>query len=119
MTLFDKIVNWNEERGLLDKGFNHFNEFNILNEEVDEFKESTTDDQRVDALCDIIVVAVGSLRKLGYEPDVALEETVKEISSRVGSINWATGKWEKDLSTQAKAKWYKADYSKAKLNFDS
>ena len=35
----------------------------------------------------------------------------KEINSRVGGM--VNGKFEKDLSPEAQANWYKADYSKA------
>ena len=51
----------------------------------------------------------------GYNFEIAMLETIKEISSRTGSYNEATKKWEKDLSDEAKAKWYKADYEKARI----
>lgn len=51
----------------------------------------------------------------GYNFELAMLETIKEISSRTGSYNEATKKWEKDLSDEAQAKWYKADYEKARL----
>lgn len=51
----------------------------------------------------------------GYNFELAMLETIKEISSRTGYYNEATKKWEKDLSDEAKAKWYKADYEKARI----
>lgn len=51
----------------------------------------------------------------GFNFELAMLETIKEISSRTGSYNEATKKWEKDLSDEAKAKWYKADYEKARI----
>lgn len=51
----------------------------------------------------------------GYNFELAMLETIKEISSRTGSYNEATKKWEKDLSDEAQAKWYKADYEKARI----
>lgn len=51
----------------------------------------------------------------GFNFEIAMLETIKEISSRTGSYNEATKKWEKDLSDEAKAKWYKADYEKARI----
>ena len=51
----------------------------------------------------------------GYNFEIAMLETIKEISSRTGSYNEATKKWEKDLSDEAKAKWYKADYENARI----
>lgn len=63
----------------------------------------------VDAYCDVIVFAIGAILKLGYDPTKALAEAAKEINSREGSM--VDGKFEKDLSRAAKAKWYIADYS--------
>ena len=51
----------------------------------------------------------------GYNFEIAMLETIKEISSRTGSYNEATKKWEKDMSDEAQAKWYKADYEKARI----
>ena len=72
-----------------------------------------TKEMMVDAYCDVIVFAVGAIMKLGYDPEKALAETAKEINSRKGSM--MDGKFEKDLSPEAQAEWYKADYSKAEL----
>ena len=41
-------------------------------------------------------------------------ETIKEISSRIGAYDENAKKWIKDESDEAKAKWYKADYEKAR-----
>ena len=51
----------------------------------------------------------------GYNFEIAMNETIKQISSRTGSYNEATKKWEKDMSNEAQAKWYQADYEKARL----
>ncbi|MDY5466957.1 MAG: hypothetical protein SPF98_05120 [Campylobacter sp.] len=53
--------------------------------------------------------------KYGFNFEIAMLETIKEISSRTGSYNEATKKWEKYTSDEAQAKWYKADYEKARL----
>ena len=140
MTRQKKIYQWNMGRGLIEKGFNETTEFNLLKEELFEFvgvevkinwftkilykllntqrkfvANHGTHDQ-VDALCDIIVVATGSIYKLGYDADKALDETIKEINSRIGSINPKTGKFEKDTSIMAKGLWYKAKYNRCKLD---
>ena len=114
MTKFKKIHAWNFGRGLLEKGFNKETEYKLLKEELDEFEEAKNDELTIDALCDIIVVATGAIYKLGYDVDIAMEETLKEINSRIGAINPATGKWEKRTDIVAKRRWYKAKYSKAK-----
>ena len=51
----------------------------------------------------------------GFNFEIAMLETIKEISSRTGTYNEATKKWEKDMSDEARAKWYKADYEKARI----
>jgi len=50
--------------------------------------------------------------KLGYHPGMVLEEISKEINSRVGEM--VEGKFTKDTSEEAKANWYKADFTKCK-----
>lgn len=51
----------------------------------------------------------------GFNFEIAMLETIKEISSRTGSYNEATKKWEKDMSDEAKAKWYSANYELARI----
>ena len=51
----------------------------------------------------------------GYNFEIAMLETIKEISSRTGAYDNASKKWVKDTSNEAKAKWYKADYNKARI----
>jgi len=72
-----------------------------------------TGDQIVDACSDMKVFATGTTKKAGYDPDIAMDETLKEIESRVGTI--IDGKFVKDKSDEAKLKWYKANYDIAKV----
>lgn len=51
----------------------------------------------------------------GFNFEIAMLETIKEISSRTGSYDEVSKKWVKDESDEAKAKWYKADYEKARI----
>ena len=51
----------------------------------------------------------------GFNFQIAMDETIKEISSRTGSYDKASKKWVKDESDEAKAKWYQADYEKARI----
>lgn len=120
MTAFDKIIEWNLNRNNID--FDDISEQDMLSEELEEFCDAETSTQMVDALCDIIVVATGAIWKLGYNPNIAMEETLKEISSRqqdpVQKKQWeengADGKWKKWVY-QLSNTLYKADYSKAEL----
>lgn len=69
----------------------------------------------VDAYCDTVVFAVGAIMKLGFEPEAALLEASKVINSRVGSM--INGKFEKDLSPEAQANWYTANYSQHAVKY--
>lgn len=51
----------------------------------------------------------------GFNFELAMLETIKEISSRTGSYDKASKKWIKDESDKAKAKWYKANYELARI----
>ena len=51
----------------------------------------------------------------GFNFEIAMLETIKEISSRTGTYDKASKKWVKDESDEARAKWYKADYNKARI----
>ena len=51
----------------------------------------------------------------GFNFGLAMLETIKEISSRTGAYDEKAKKWVKDESNEAKAKWYKADYNKARI----
>lgn len=51
----------------------------------------------------------------GFNFEIAMLETIKEISSRTGSYDEVSKKWVKDESDEAKAKWYQADYELARI----
>ena len=110
-TALDGVVAWNVERNL--NTFDLTAETAMLLEELQEFLLAKTVDDRVDAAADIIVLAAGIIHKLGYSPEASLTETVKEISSRKGSIDPTTGKWQKDRN-QDPATLYKANYNLTK-----
>jgi hypothetical protein len=110
LSALDEIVKFNKERNLLV--FNKDTELVLLVEELGEFDYACgTQDKNamVDALCDIVVVAIGGLFKLGYDPAAALLETTKEIRSRQGVLNTTTGKWEK-YKDQDPSTLYSANY---------
>jgi predicted HAD superfamily Cof-like phosphohydrolase len=81
-------------------------------------QQSMEDDEheKVDGYADVIVFAVGALMKLGYDPELVMEECYKEISSREGEI--VNGKFEKFTDKESVAKWHKADYSECKLDLE-
>ena len=53
--------------------------------------------------------------KLGFDFQKAMDETIKEISSRTGAYDEKAKKWVKDESDEAKAKWYQANYELARI----
>ena len=114
------VVKLNEERYGLT--FNPEKAIEKLEEELQEFKDAVKNNdihEMIDALTDLRVIAIGEIRKAGYDPKCTLKETVKEISSRrqdpEQAKRWANGekedgeKWLKDKS-QDKSELYKADY---------
>ena len=53
--------------------------------------------------------------KLGFDFQIAMDETIKEISSRTGAYDENAKKWVKDTSEAAKSKWYQANYELARI----
>lgn len=64
---------------------------------------------------DILLVCAKLCENYGFNFEIAMLETIKEISSRTGSYDEKAKKWVKDESDEAKAKWYQADYEKARI----
>lgn len=114
MSYFNKINDWADVRGLLNTDWDKSTHASFLAEELSEFLRSKDASGEIDALCDIIVFATNAIRIRGYDPNVAMDETLKEINSRTGALNPNTGKWEKFKTPEAMALWYSADYDKAK-----
>lgn len=66
-------------------------------------------------LLDILTDCAKLCEHYGYNFEIAMLETIKEISSRTGSYDEKAKKWVKDHSDEAKAKWYKANYELARI----
>ena len=64
---------------------------------------------------DVLICCASLCEKYGFNFEIAMLETIKEISSRTGSYDEKAKKWVKDESDEAKAKWYQADYEKARI----
>jgi hypothetical protein len=116
--LFDRVVEWNHARGLLNRGFDQEREFSFIAEEMLEStgaydsesgraraKEIAADimtnvqgevskELIMDSFADIIVYAIGAIAKLGYNPSQVMEEVYLEINSRTGTL--VDGKFVKD-----------------------
>ena len=131
MNFVDEIKRFNKDRGLLNKPFMLINETRMQLEEVLEpydvkvglLVEDIIEEidctnvasihEVIDSMADQVVVAIGTMLKYGYDPELVMLEVTKEINSRVGSID-DNGKFQKDKSPEAKANWYQADYTKCK-----
>ena len=74
--------------------------------------DSLTEHKVLDALSDLIMHSSIAIHHQGYSPRIVVNETIKEIETREGRI--IEGKFIKDKSKEAKAKWYLADFSLAK-----
>ena len=120
-----EIMKLNQER--YGTTFNCPKAVEKLTEELEEFDEGfekADTHEMVDALADLIVIATGELVKLGFNPELCLKQTVKEISSREQSPEqasaWAAGdkilgeKWLKNPN-QDESTLHQADYSTCKL----
>lgn len=144
MNIFEELKNFREDRGLhlnsfhletyLRKDLEEMLELigypenyckaqaknialNLL-EDRDNYTDQTTltnnynSYNRVDALGDRIVYAIEAIEQQAYNAEIVMDEVSKEINSRDGEI--VNGKFEKYRTPEAVAKWYKADFFKAK-----
>ena len=66
-------------------------------------------------LCYVLGVCASLCHQYGFDFQIAMDETIKEISSRTGTYDENAKKWVKDESDEAKAKWYQADYELARI----
>jgi hypothetical protein len=94
MTIFDRIVKFNKDRHLLTDP-NWQKEFSFIAEEMSEGLRANTTEDRIDAMADIIVFAVGTIKKAGYDPNNIMEEVLKHIESDTGYFDEEQSKWIK------------------------
>ncbi len=91
------------------------NPFNMLVLDFSQIVDNFHEVEQCYILLSIARYAKTGVKLLGYDFLIAMDETLKEIHSRKGAWNEATGKWEKFKTEEAMALWYKANYSKAKV----
>lgn len=133
-TFIDDLSIWRNERGI--KGYSHETHVRCIAEELFELMHYDNEECKtnvaefmklfykpvvldmntvIDASCDMTVFNTNFTEQANYSARIAMDETIKEISSRTGATNPETGKWEKFKTPEAMAKWYTADYAKAYL----
>jgi len=78
--VYDKVINWNSLRYARD--YNHELSVDLLKEELQEYFDADTDVDRLDALCDVVYVALGVIWKL----DVANEAIVNSESKAHNAV---------------------------------
>ena len=111
--LFKRLKVWREERGLHEKEYSRTTHASFIAEELTELLSAQTPEEEIDAYCDEIVFCINAIENAGYNAEIALQETLKEIESRKGEI--VNGKFCKYKDEEHMALWHKADYSIAKL----
>ena len=114
-TNFERIKEWSDERLITQQVPDRNGFLAMIIEELGEFLEAKTTEERIDAIADIIVFAYGEIAKYGYDGDKTMDEVIKEISSRTGAYDPGTKKWQKDKSPEARAQWYTANFTDCKL----
>lgn len=63
----------------------------------------------------VLGVCASLCYQYGFDFQKAMDETIKEISSRTGTYDENAKKWVKDESDEAKVKWYQANYELARI----
>lgn len=66
-------------------------------------------------LNDVLTDCAKLCEHYGFNFEIAMLETIKEISSRTGAYDENAKKWIKDSSDEARAKWYSANYELARI----
>ena len=89
----------------------------ILKQMVEKCARFSYFDSWDDARCFNIILADCAYlcEYYGFDFQIAMLETIKEISSRTGTYDEVSKKWVKDESDEAKAKWYQANYELARI----
>lgn len=79
--LLERTIKWNTDRGNTPDTLDWNLEQSMLQEELDELNDATTEVDKLDALLDIIFVATGSLSKLGLSAEQIVDATEIVVSA--------------------------------------
>ena len=135
MNIFSRINSWSDSRGISCQApsendwefvrqdlydlHEHFSNSGVsgyvLNviEELTEYahaKASNDENGVIDAIADNIIFANTELLKEKYEPQLVANEVLMVVESRTGSWCDTQGKFIKDKSPDAQARWYEPNY---------
>jgi len=137
LNIFTRLKNWSDSRGIsqqpvsqndwefvlrtLDTQHKMFLESGVkgyvLNalEELVEYAEAMSigdENGAGDAIGDGAVFGATEMVKMGYDIERTYDEVLKVVESRTGRWDNSIGKFQKDQSPEAKARWYAPDYVK-------
>jgi len=119
----DSLKHWRAQRSLtkpqvvINENTGNPAIVDMLLEEVEELRLAllaNNEHEIIDACDDIVVLSSNHVAQSGYDIDLTMKETLKEISSRKGAINPTTGKWTKDPN-QDPSTLYKANYTTCRV----
>jgi len=80
--IYDRVVKWNAIR--YDRVYNHDLSINLLKEELQEYLDAETEVDQLDAMCDVIYVALGVLWKVDVD-----DETLMSAEEEAYNNVWA------------------------------
>ncbi len=137
MQIFKRLKDWSDSRGIsaqkvtendwgyvedfLKSGHTHLKNRKIggyvLNkiEELEEYSEAMKRgniNDAVDAIADSMVFDSTELSKMDFDNELVMDEVLKVVESRTGQWDDEMGKFMKDKSPEAQAKWYEPNYVK-------
>jgi len=101
MNIINKVFTWNEERGLLKKGYKKELESSFIAEELSELLRGVDLEDAVDAHIDSVIFQLGALSKILKSPEAvqACFNAVLIANDQKGKALDKDGKVLKDKST--------------------
>lgn len=100
LDIIKKVYEWNEQRGLLQKGYKKDLEASFISEELSEFLRSDNVVDDIDALIDSVIFQLGALSKI-LKSELAVKicfEAVLNANEQKGNKTDKSGKVIKDKS---------------------
>ena len=104
------ILNWYLSSAMGRNDFNYHIISHLSN--IDKLSDPRTTILNLDIMANF---AVTQMITMGYDHFKVIDEVLKVIESRDGEWSREQGKWLKDMSVEAQAKWHVPDYSNCKL----
>lgn len=113
LDVFNRLKEWSDSRGISQQEPDRNGYIANKVEELGEYAEAKKigdKNETIDAIADSMVFDATELVKEGFDIELVLNEVLKVVESRTGHWDKINNKFQKDTSTEARVKWYKADY---------